>query len=68
MPVFALANAGVNLEGVSFIDLLSPVPLGICLGLFIGKQVGVFVFSIAAIKFGWAEKTTQLKFKRFFTA
>ena len=66
MPVFALANAGVNLEGVSFIDLLSPVPLGICLGLFIGKQVGVFVFSIAAIKFGWAEKPDNCNWVSFY--
>ena len=66
MPVFALANAGVNLEGVSFIDLLSPVPLGICLGLFIGKQVGVFVFSIAAIKFGWAEKPDNCNWISFY--
>ncbi len=66
MPVFALANAGVNLEGVSFIDLLSPVPLGICLGLFIGKQVGVFVFSIAAIKFGWAEKPDDCNWVSFY--
>ena len=66
MPVFALANAGVNLEGVSFIDLLSPVPLGICLGLFIGKQVGVFVFSIAAIKFGWAEKPENCNWVSFY--
>ena len=66
MPVFALANAGVNLEGVSFIDLLAPVPLGICLGLFIGKQVGVFVFSIAAIKFGWAEKPDNCNWVSFY--
>ncbi len=66
MPVFALANAGVNLEGVSFIDLLSPVPLGICLGLFIGKQVGVFVFSIAAIRFGWAEKPDNCNWVSFY--
>ena len=66
MPVFALANAGVNLEGVSLNDLLLPVPLGICLGLFIGKQVGVFVFSIAAIKFGWAEKPDNCNWFSFY--
>ena len=43
-------------EGMSFVQLLAPVPLGICLGLFVGKQIGVFAFSMAAIKFGWAEK------------
>ncbi len=66
MPVFALANAGVNLEGVSLSDLLSPVPLGICLGLFIGKQVGVFIFSITAIKFGWAEKPDNCNWTSFY--
>ena len=51
MPIFAFANAGVNLEGLSFLSLLSPVPLGILLGLFFGKQIGVLLFSYCAIKF-----------------
>jgi NhaA family Na+:H+ antiporter len=50
MPIFAFANAGVNLEGLSFGALLSPVPLGILLGLFFGKQIGVMLFSYAAVK------------------
>ena len=50
MPLFALANAGVSLDEVSFNSLLSPIPLGILLGLFVGKQVGVFLFSIISIK------------------
>ena len=55
MPLFAFANAGVSLEGISFSSLLLPVPLGILLGLFFGKQLGVFIFSYVSIKFGFAQ-------------
>ncbi len=55
MPLFAFANAGVSLEGISFSSLLLPVPLGILLGLFIGKQLGVFIFSYLSIKLGFAQ-------------
>lgn len=55
MPVFAFANAGVDLRQVSIVDaLLHPVSLGIIAGLFIGKQVGVALFSWVAIKMGIA--------------
>ena len=54
MPLFAFANAGVSLDGLSLSSLMMPVPLGIVLGLFVGKQLGVFVFSYASIKFGLA--------------
>ncbi len=50
MPLFAFANAGVSLEGLSISSLLDKVPLGIVLGLFLGKQLGVFVFSYISIK------------------
>ena len=55
MPLFALANAGVSLEGVSTKTLMTPVPLGILCGLFFGKQLGVFLFSYLAIKLKFAE-------------
>ena len=55
MPLFAFANAGVSLEGISFSSLLQPVPLGILLGLFVGKQIGVFLFSYVSIKLGFAQ-------------
>ena len=50
MPLFALANAGVSFKGISFNTLLEPVPLGILCGLFFGKQIGVFLFSLVSIK------------------
>jgi Na+:H+ antiporter, NhaA family len=55
MPVFAFANAGVNLEGLSLLSLLTPVPLGILLGLFFGKQIGVLLFSYLSVKLKFAE-------------
>ena len=55
MPLFALANAGVSLEGISINTLMKPVPLGILCGLFFGKQIGVFLFSYLSIKFQFAE-------------
>ena len=55
MPLFAFSNAGVSLQGISFSSLLLPVPLGILLGLFIGKQLGVFLFSYISIKLGFAQ-------------
>ena len=55
MPLFAFANAGVNLSGLTLSSLMSPVPLGILCGLFFGKQIGVLLFSYVSIKFKIAE-------------
>lgn len=52
LPVFAFANAGINLSGVGVEQLFHSVPLGIALGLFIGKQLGIFGFCWLAIKLG----------------
>lgn len=54
VPVFAFANAGVPLAGLSFSKLAAPVPLGIIAGLFLGKQFGVFGASLLAIRLGLA--------------
>jgi NhaA family Na+:H+ antiporter len=54
LPLFAFANAGVSLEGVSLASLLEPVPLGIAAGLVLGKLAGVFVASFAMIRLGGA--------------
>ena len=50
MPLFAFANAGVSLTGLTFNSLMLPVPLGIVLGLFFGKQIGVMLFSYLSVK------------------
>ena len=59
MPLFAFANAGVNLEGLSLSSLMNPVPLGILCGLFFGKQIGVLLFSYISIKFKFAEPPSK---------
>lgn len=55
IPIFAFANAGVVLEGMTFQSLLQPLPLGIALGLLIGKQIGVFGLTVAMVKLGFAK-------------
>ncbi len=55
IPVFGFANAGVSFAGLSPSVLLQPVPLGIALGLFVGKQIGVYAFSTLAIRVGLAD-------------
>ncbi len=54
IPIFAFANAGVVLKGMSFADLFAPLPLGIAAGLVIGKQLGVFGFTFLMVKSGLA--------------
>ena len=56
MPVFAFANAGVSLSGLSPSVLLEPLPLGIAAGLFLGKQAGVFLMSWLAVATGIARR------------
>lgn len=55
LPIFAFANAGVSFHGMDLKLLFSAVPLGIILGLFLGKQVGVWGFSWLAIRLNLAE-------------
>ena len=66
MPLFAFANAGVSLEGLSFSSLLNKVPLGIVLGLFVGKQLGVFVFSYVSIKLKIAQMPGNSSWYNFY--
>ncbi|MGB4343381.1 MAG: Na+/H+ antiporter NhaA [Moraxellaceae bacterium] len=64
VPLFAFANAGVALGDLSHDDILHPVPVGIALGLFLGKQIGIFSFAWLLVKSGVAqlpERTSWLQ-------
>lgn len=66
LPLFAFANAGVSLDGIQLSDLLSPVPMGIILGLFIGKPLGIFTISWLSVKLGIAQLPSGVNFKQIF--
>ncbi|KYN80983.1 Na+/H+ antiporter NhaA [Vibrio cidicii] len=66
LPLFAFANAGISLEGVSMSGLTSMLPLGIALGLLIGKPLGIFTFSWVAVKTGVARLPEGITFRHIF--
>ncbi|KGY12230.1 pH-dependent sodium/proton antiporter [Vibrio tubiashii] len=66
LPLFAFANAGISLEGVSIDGLTSMLPLGIALGLLVGKPVGIFSFSWVAVKAGVAKLPEGITFRHIF--
>jgi NhaA family Na+:H+ antiporter len=66
LPVFAFANAGVDLAGVTADQLFHGVPIGIGLGLFIGKQVGIFGFCWLVIKLKFTELPLGMDWKRLY--
>ncbi|ARU48996.1 Na+/H+ antiporter NhaA [Sulfurospirillum diekertiae] len=66
LPLFAFVNAGVDLKDVSLGALFSDVSLGIMLGLFLGKQLGVFGLSVLAIKCGLASLPSGSSFKQLY--
>ncbi|GIX14332.1 MAG: hypothetical protein KatS3mg118_2291 [Paracoccaceae bacterium] len=68
MPLFAFANAGVYLGTLSLADLAQPVPMGIALGLFVGKQVGVFGTAFLAVRTGLAEKPDSIGWTKLYGA
>lgn len=66
LPIFAFANAGVQLVGVSAESFLHPVPVGIALGLFLGKQIGIFGLCWLAIKAGIVKLPSSLNLKALY--
>lgn len=66
LPIFAFANAGVSLEGISLSTLGTALPMGIALGLLLGKPLGIFTFSYVAVKTGVAKMPEGINFKHIF--
>lgn len=63
LPVFAFANAGLNLMGLQASQLLSPLPLGIALGLVLGKPLGISGAALLGHWLGWARFNSEIPFK-----
>lgn len=64
VPLFGFANAGVNLAGMSPAILLAPLPLGLALGLFVGKQVGIFGSTWIADRTAFASRPGGVSWRR----
>ena len=66
VPIFGLANAGVSLAGLGLADLMAPVPLGVALGLFVGKQVGVYAAATLVVRSGWADLPAHATWRQLY--
>ena len=66
LPIFAFANSGVSLNGITLDGLMSPLPLGVAAGLLLGKPIGIFLFSWISIKLGFAKLPESINLKQVF--
>ncbi|WP_086773631.1 Na+/H+ antiporter NhaA [Vibrio coralliirubri] len=66
LPIFAFANAGISLEGISISNLTGMLPLGIAMGLLVGKPLGIFLFSWGAVRTGVAKLPEGVNFMNIF--
>lgn len=66
LPLFAFANTGLSLTGLTFASILQPVPLGIALALFLGNQIGVFGLCFLAVKLRIASLPTGIGWKEMY--
>ncbi|WP_413494392.1 Na+/H+ antiporter NhaA [Morganella psychrotolerans] len=66
LPLFAFANAGVNVQGISMDALMGALPLGILLGLFIGKPLGIFTACLISVKLGFAKLPERITLSHIF--
>lgn len=66
VPLFGFANAGVSLSGLGLSSIISPIPVGVAMGLFLGKQLGVFGASFLTIKLGLAELPVAASWRQLY--
>lgn len=66
LPIFAFANSGIHLGGAGLGEIAHPVPLAIAAGLFLGKPIGVMLFSWLGVKFGLASIPNEINWKHIF--
>ncbi len=66
LPIFAFVSAGVSLSGITFDNLLMPITLGVLLGLFIGKQIGIFVVTYLLVKIKYIKLPEGLTFSKVY--
>ncbi|MGC9423142.1 Na+/H+ antiporter NhaA [Vibrio sp.] len=66
LPLFALANAGISLAGISISGLTSTLPIGVALGLFVGKPLGIFTFSWISVKLGMTKLPEGIDIRHIF--
>jgi len=59
LPIFAFAKAGVSFTGIGIDQVMAPLVIGIAMGLFFGKQLGVFGFAWLATRLGWGSLPNQ---------
>jgi NhaA family Na+:H+ antiporter len=65
-PLFAFANAGVSLAGMSLAAMFAPIPLGIAAGLFFGKQIGILAATWLAVKFGLSDMPAGASWRQIY--
>ncbi|MGL5250439.1 MAG: Na+/H+ antiporter NhaA [Enterovibrio sp.] len=66
LPLFAFANAGISLDGISWSSLGNSVTLGVAAGLLFGKPLGIFTFSWLSVKAGFAKLPDGITFRHIF--
>ena len=66
VPIFGFANAGVSFAGLDASALTGPVPLGIAMGLFVGKQLGITAAAWIAVRLGWASLPADATWRQFY--